>query len=281
MEKGYGGRSMKFLADIAKSVSNIDQENKLVHLFFSSEGYIAIDPPKWSCDLECPFCGGKEFFLYMVDKERRAWGCKRICLGSKLNFGLSSISTPPTSKRAIVWPLFCELNGIGDVHYDVRFENIQQNQKRIDFMLNFSTSPKGILVLRGDTGCGKTYAAMGMCEMFTRKNEFCVFTTQKTIEYTWNIHKNDPMNKYLNSLNKTFLLVIDDFGIGEPDKKFLEFVMELINNRIQWTNRGTIITTNLKADKLNLFCGEALSDRLLTGKIINFEGNSRREKTIL
>ena len=68
---------------------------------------------------------------------------------------------------------------------------------------------------------------------------------------------------------------------AELKEGFLSFFMELINSRIQWTNRGTVITTNLQNDQINALLGDALSDRILTGQIFEFEGPSRRMPVIL
>jgi hypothetical protein len=274
---------MRSMAQISKQESDtlIDKDNKLVHFFMTSKGYQAINPPQWSKELECPFCGETDFILFMVDKERRAWGCRRVCEGSKMKILSGGTSTLPKEKRAILWPLFCENNGIGDEHYDVKFENIQQSQGKIDYMLKFATAPRGIILMRGDPGTGKTYAAMAMCEFFTRSSSNCVFTTQKQMSNNWLAAQGDHMNNYINTVTTTPLLVVDDFATGEPNPKFLEFFMELINTRLQWKTRGTVITTNLDVKKFSLFCGEALSDRIATGELFNFEGNTRRKKIIL
>lgn len=274
---------MKLMSNLAKKEADgmTDRNNKLVHFFMSSKGYLAIDPPAWANELECPFCGEKSFFLCMIDKERRAWGCGRICAGSKLPSEDQGMSTPPKAQRSILWPLFCELNGIGDEHYDVRFENVQQSQGKIDYMLKFATAPRGIILMRGEPGTGKTYAAMAICEFFTRRSSNCIFTTQKQMSNNWLIAQGDHMNNYINTVMATPLLVVDDFATGEPNPKFLEFFMDVINTRIQWKARGTVITTNLDVKKFSLFCGEALSDRIMTGQIFSFEGGTRRKKIIL
>jgi DNA replication protein DnaC len=75
-------------------------------------------------------------------------------------------------------------------------------------------------------------------------------------------------------------LIVDDFGTNEPSDKFMGFFMDLINSRMQWEKRGTVITTNLDEKKLGQFCGDALSDRLNTGTLLIFEGKTRRREII-
>ncbi len=86
---------------------------------------------------------------------------------------------------------------------------------------------------------------------------------------------------FLSSLKTCKLLVIDDFGTGDIPENFMTFFMDLINTRTQWTDRGTIITTNLDNKTLGIKCGEALANRLTTGQQFKFEGASRRNKVIL
>ena len=272
---------IKSMFNIASKELNIDSSNKLVHFFLSSKGYIAIDPPAWSQDLKCPFCGETTFFVCMVDKERKGWGCGRVCEASKLPNDKSGVVVLPNAQRSILWPSFCEINGIGDEHYDVRFENVQQSRNKIDYMLKFASAPRGIILMCGEPGSGKTYAAMAICEFFTRKAPHCIFTTQKQMSNNWLIAQGDQVNNYVNSITVTPLLVIDDFATGTPNPKFLEFFMDIVNTRLQWKTRGTVITTNLNVEAFNNFCGEAFTDRITTGQIFNFDNYSRRKKTIL
>lgn len=274
---------MKLMSNLVKTEADklLNSDNKLVHFYVSAKGYIAIDPPVWAKDFACPFCGETSFVLYLVDKDRRAWMCGRVCAGSKMNSVVSATSPLLLPQRSILWPLFCEFNGIGDEHHDVKFENVQQSRGKVDYMLKFATAPRGIILMRGDPGTGKTYAAMAICEYFTRKSSFCIFTTQKQMSNNWLIAQGDHMSNYVNGVMSAPLLVVDDFATGEPNPKFLEFFMDVINTRLQWKTRGSVITTNLDVKKFNAFCGEALSDRIMTGQIFCFEGKTRRKKTIL
>lgn len=276
---------MKIAGHIAKAMFIPEQEGKLVHFIATSKGLITLDPPQMSTDLTCKFCGTSEHHtpLLNVDKgdNRRLWICGRTCEASVLKKGQVATTTSPTSKRALLWPEFCEINGIGNMHYDVSFENIDQSQGKIAYMLKFVASPCGFILMEGEPGTGKTYAAMAMCELFTRKSRFCIFTTQKQMANNWLNAIGDHQNNYINSITNTPLLVIDDFGTGEVTPKFLEFFMDLINTRMQWNNRGTVITTNLEDKKFATFCGEALSDRINTGQKFQFKGKSRRKTTVL
>ena len=256
---------------------------KIVHFIATSEGYQPIDPPVSSNQLICQFCGCD--FGYSpaadIDASKRVWICGRACERSKLKKDVGATYTPPTSIRELEWLLFCENNAIGNQHYGVKFENIDQSHTKITYMLKFATAPRGFILMQGDPGTGKTYAAMAMCELFTRKSASCVFTTQKQMASNWLNSMGDHMNTYVSHICNISLLVIDDFGTGEPNPKFLEFFMDVINARMQWDNRGTVITTNLKPEKFALFCGEALTDRINMGQQFIFTGKTRRKQIVL
>ncbi len=273
---------MKTLASELKQISDSwNGDNRMVHFFCSNQGYIPINPPRFAKELECPFCSCTKFYLISLDAERKAWMCGSVCLRSKLPSATQMSPTPPNTKRALEWPLFCELNGIGNIHHDIKFEKVNQSEGKISYMLKFVAAPRGFILMQGDPGTGKTYAAMAMCELFTRKSKFCIFTTQKQMSNNWLNALGDSMNNFISSVTLVQFLVVDDFGTGEVNPKFLEFFMDLINTRMQWDNRGTVITTNLDAKKLATFCGEALSDRINTGQQFEFKGKTRRKQTVL
>ncbi len=279
---------MKKTVTSAQLLAALNQEEAnrsclLVHFIASSTGYLPVEPAKMASEISCPFCGCKEYFLHMVDKERRAWLCKRICLGSTLPNQSGSMDTPPKSFRAVLWPVWCQIQGIGDINYDIRFENVQQSQEKIAYMLKFVAHPRSILFMQGDKGAGKTYASLAMCELFTRRSTSCIFGTQKQIFDKWvaSIRENCTP-EYTRQVSEVNLLVIDDFGIGESTTAFMTFIMDLINTRLQWTNRGTVITTNLAEKEIQLLTSPAFMDRLNTGQHFEFrEKKSRRKPTIL
>jgi hypothetical protein len=273
---------MKILDDLLKKEVKEEQEDKFIHFISSSEGYKPLETPRWLSEIEgCPFCGSSKLFAWAVDKDHNAVFCGRVCLASKLPMASTGRDIPAIPQRALEWAFFCEINGIGDQYHDVRFEKIQQNKGKLDYMLKFASSPKGIILMMGGPGTGKSYAALGICEYFTRSSLHCIFLTQKQLATHWVHTQNDPLDNFLQRLISVPLLVIDDFATGEPNPKFLEFFMGIIDSRLQWKGRGTVITTNLDNKKLANFCGEALADRINTGQIMQFEGGSRRKKTIL
>jgi DNA replication protein DnaC len=277
---------MKTLNSIARDSLPPVSEGKIVDMIAVLGGYRKLGAPTLSTELKCMICEGKEHYTPLVDPKidaTRVWICaKGDCVTNSKQNTLKATTTPVTSQRCVQWPLFCEMNGIGDEHHNVKFENIQQSSGKIDYLLKFANKPRGIILMEGDPGSGKTYASMATAEFFTRTNSSCIFTTQKQMLSNWlDTFKSDRVSNYIPKLMECSFLVIDDFGTGDVSPGFMSFFMDLINTRMQWTTRGTIITTNLDSKRFTSFCGEALSDRINTGQQMKFESKTRRTKTIL
>ena len=268
---------MKLLKEIAQKLVKDHEEDCFVHFYTSNEGYIALDPPKKASEMTCVHCGETKGYTWNVSKENKAWICGRVCSPSELPIDVKGRVIQPSIKRAMEWPLFCEINGIGDIHHDVRFEKVEQSKGMLACLSKFASNPFGSMVMQGSPGSGKTYASLAVSELFTRKNPSAIFLTQKQLFDKWLDKFNSRIQDSLNSLEIVMLLVIDDFGTGELSSGFMAYFLDLINTRMQWTQRGTIITTNLSDLKLSGFCGDALSDRLNTGQKLVFSDKSRRK----
>jgi len=279
---------MKTLASVCQNELNSLTETKdyICNFVFGPFGYKHLNEAINSNKHKCEFCNGSQHYSPIIDpnvSDERAWLCgNAICVVNTAKIPSRATTTPPMLRKALEWALFCELNTIGDIHHDVKFEKIEQSQGKIDYLKKFVVKPSGILLMEGDPGTGKTYAAMAVCEKFTRTSTSCIFTTQKQMFNNWlATFKDGNVSNYVDRVLNTNLLVIDDFGTKDNSPGFMDFFMELINTRMQWTDRGTIITTNLTLKALSEFCGQALADRLNTGQRFKFEGETRREKPIL
>jgi len=277
---------MKLLSDVAKSYLPAQSEGKIVHMIAVLGGWKKLDNPTMSTDLQCLICGNHGHYTPLIDPAKgmdRVWICMDgDCASNKTQKREACGYTLPKPDRAILWPKFCEINGIGDIHYDVKFEDIQQSQGKISYLLKFAEKPKGIILMQGKAGGGKTFASMAVCELYTRKSTSCMFLTQEQLSAKWiDTFKNERPSNLTDRVMNTSLLVIDDFGLKDPTPAFMQFFMDIINTRMQWTNRGTIITTNLKDEDFIKYCGEALTDRINTGQKFEFKDKSRRKETIL
>lgn len=274
---------MKHLSQICKKIdtSLLSDKPILCEYVTLEAGATKLSVPIMSNEMECPLCHGKSHYTPFFDPKisnERVWLCANTFCRVYSDLSLMGQYIPTSQpSRSILWPVFCEMFGIGNIHFGVKFEDIKQSEGKISFMRNFVAFPKNIILMQGKPGTGKTFASMGMCELYTRTNVSCCFTTQRQLLNKW-IEK---ALEYIEKITRISLLVIDDFGTMEPPPGFLSFFMDLINTRLQYDNRGTVITTNLDDLSMSKYCGEALSDRMTTGQIMIFEGQTRRKKNIL
>ena len=237
----------------------------------------------------CEYCNGHAYYVPFFnpsESDKRCWLCKNgDCACYEPSKYRLATKASPTPLRELEWALFCEINGIGDVYHDVKYDNITQSDGKMEFLHKFSQNPTGLVLMQGSPGTGKTFCCLGICEKFTKSSSQCVFCTQKQLfDYwleTFRFERSENLNNRIQHVHKTKLLVIDDFGTGEISQGFMTFFMDLINTRMQWLERATIVTTNLDNDKFTSFCGEALIDRMNTGQKLLFSGKSRRQKVIL
>lgn len=245
-------------------------------------GCYLLEDPVMSSEYSCGYCKGVNHYSPYFDpakSQKRVWLCANTnCDVYKKKLCETSTSIQPNQKRALEWPEFCEINGIGDLHHGVKFEKIEQTSAKIDYLFKFANQPVGIIFMQGTPGSGKTYSCLGVCELFTRKNASARFITQTKMQDQWM-----SIDKYSFSsqMECVKLLVIDDFGTGEVPQGFMKFLLDLINTRMQWSDRGTIITTNLGDKDFSIYCGNALNDRIGTGQKMLFKEKSRRKQNIL
>lgn len=277
---------MKLLSKLAKEYLPKSQEGRLIHAIQDAFVLKHLDSPIMSNEARCPMCGGTNGMTCAVDPVRtkdNMWFCLEDDCRAMIDRSYpKGDQWTPKSKRSVEWPLFCEMNDMGDLVHDVAFEKIEQSSAKIEYLLKFAKAPKGIILMEGDTGTGKTYASMALCELFTRTNSSCMFFTGDGLSKKWqDTFKSERPSGLIQKLKEVNLLVVDDFGTGEPSPGFMQFFMELINTRLQWSNRGTVISTNLDDKRLGKFCGEALTDRLNTGQKFVFKDKSRRKQTVL
>lgn len=276
---------MKTLSEITKQMEKDMQSQPqvgvIVEFINVLGGWKKLNEPTLSTNLVCPICEKKSHYTPLVDPAKGAakvWMCMDGgCEAHKSIRKGTPYHMPTQTQRALQWPLFCEINGIGDVNHNVIFDDIRQSEEKLGVLLKFANKPVGCMLMSGKPGTGKTFASMGLCELYTRKSTSCIFTTHKQMLGKWlDTFKPDNLNRYIEKVSTTELLVIDDFGIAESSPAFMSFFFDLLNTRLQWTNRGTVITTNLEDAPFTAFCGQALTDRIRGGKLLDFRGNSRR-----
>lgn len=247
----------------------------MVSIISSQGKNIYLQNPQNAQDIICPSCNSKDFgATFMESPGVFMWFCsKKDCL----NFNLKNAEPVSKSvKRALDWIDFCMQSDLGDMYYSVTFEEIDQKQKYLNFFMNFAMNPSNILIFSGNTDSGKTYASLGILELFSRTSSSCCFMTFETLERKWIAGAKEESKIHLfDKLTNVQLLVLDDFGQRPPPPGFMQFVFDIVSNRIGWKNKGTLITSNLSPEAIYNFCGEALGNRIKAGIVMPFNSEGR------
>lgn len=279
---------MKTLTKLMESqLANSD--GKMVHFQAAVGGWKRLENPTMSTELKCLICEGTDHGVTIAtpigNSNERVWICHTRNCGSNADLKHRQATYAPTDgRRGVEWPLFCEMNNIGDKFHTVRFEAIEQSPEMKFNMQDFLKSEDHFMTMRGTKGTGKSYAGMGICELYTRTKISCMFISHAKMQSDWlDTFKMDGLNNFISRVKNVELLIIDDFGAVEPSDKFKAFFFDLIDSRMQWKGRKTIIISNLLSDNeederryLKCLGGDAVSDRLKRAIKLKFKDKSRR-----
>lgn len=241
---------------------------------------IKVDPTNAS-EIRCPECGGSQGLTSFLDPtidDTRVWfctsGCKSKIPPHPMKKALPKDVTIVNSKA---WDDFREANDIGDIYATSRIETLRQPDGVIESLKQFATSPSGVLTLTGKPGTGKTYASMAVAEFATRSQMKVKFYTAIDLASKWSSRMELGAQAILDELKKSKLLIIDDLGQSSAKPGFAELMFEVLSYRLQWSDKGTLFTTNLESGTMLKILGEGIADRMKSAKWIKTAGESRRK----
>lgn len=105
------------------------------------------------------------------------------------------------------------------------------------------------LLLWGDVGTGKSFAAACIANELTNRNVSCLMTTFIRISNELQGRSKDDRNAFIKSLNSYKLLIIDDLGAERSSEFIQEQVFDVIDARYR-SGKPLIVTTNLTFGQL-------------------------------
>ena len=142
------------------------------------------------------------------------------------------------------------------------------------------------LVLMGSNGTGKTHLATAIAYEQCKRGKKVKFFTATALANTLVVKRdNGGLAKYLTSLNKIELLVIDEIGFITLPKDSAELLFQVVSDAYE--QKSLIITSNLEFSQWNIVFGDskltaALLDRLLHhSHIVVFSGQGHRMEEAL
>ncbi len=139
------------------------------------------------------------------------------------------------------------------------------------------------LLITGATGCGKSYLACAIgrqaCSFGYRTLYFGI---NRFLERISNAKLDGSFIKLLNQIEKTHLLILDDFGLHPLDGTTRLALLQILEDR--YGKKSVIITSQLPVPKWHEYIGEstiadAIMDRLaVNAHRIDLKGESLRKK---
>lgn len=270
---------MKDAAKLAAKLFDFEPGNTVVHYRLFEKKIIPLATPAMSEAMQCLRCNGKRGLTAMLSPDvnnERVWFCiSHECTKLDRMPGKYEKEQEP-KKRVNYWTKWREANDVGDIWSDLSGK-IEQSTGVIKALHNFALQPAKVMILSGHPGTGKTYCAMKVIAYYLQSRSDAIFFTSATLKEKWMQAMNDgTMVHLMHKLREYSLLVIDDFGQLDPTPGYMGMIFDLLNSRLQWKDRGTILTTNQSPEALLMSVGQAMSDRLRSQQWILFNGESKR-----
>lgn len=119
-------------------------------------------------------------------------------------------------------------------------------KKYVEVFPQMQEDGKGLLLF-GDVGIGKSYAAISVANALFEKGHSVFVTSFKDIANT--VFNIPEKQQYYDNLNCFDLLVIDDLGVERKTEYMQEIVYNVIDSRYK-SGKPMIITTNLTGDEI-------------------------------
>ena len=155
---------------------------------------------------------------------------------------------------------------------------IQAAKSYVDNFDKLKPFGKGLL-LYGDCGTGKTYAAACIVNALIDQGIPCLMTNfSRVINTLWSIEKKQ---EYIDAFNQYSLLVLDDLGAGRQSEYVAEQVFNVIDGRYR-AKLPLIVTTNLSLREMTApGANKRIYERLLERcHPVEVSGESRRRKKL-
>jgi DNA replication protein DnaC len=138
------------------------------------------------------------------------------------------------------------------------------------------------LIFTGATGCGKTYLGCAIGHYFCQQGIGVRYFRVKGLqEHLRQVHGDGSYPRFLNQLNQTPILILDDWGMETLTAQHRSDLLDIIDGRDK--QGSTILMSQLAVSKWHELIGEAtyadaIMDRLIhNAQRFELEGDSMRK----
>lgn len=158
-------------------------------------------------------------------------------------------------------------SGLSKKHKGKTFDNFIGNDRLVSDLKALSVGSESIL-LRGNTGCGKTHLAVAMMQECRAPEQSFITVPELLLEIRSSFSGGtEGEAEIIRRYSVAPLLVLDDLG-AEQDTAYAITTLYLIIDRRNREDRKTIITTNLKMEEIEAAMGARIASRLSEMRII-------------
>lgn len=160
------------------------------------------------------------------------------------------------------WPLKC--SGVPKLYSECTFENYQGHEKLITDLKEI-TQKDCSMVLRGNTGCGKTHLAVATLKIQSPSPYNSKFITAPDLLLKIRSSFSDGAaiseGEIIREYSEIPTLVLDDLGAEKTSEYAITTLYIILDRRIREC-RKTIITTNLSKEEIEETFGARIASRL-------------------
>ena len=175
-------------------------------------------------------------------------------------------------EKPMSWPGI--YNGVPRLYGNCTLENYQGNENLISEL----RKEKDNVVLRGNTGCGKTHLAVAILKMQASRDSRFITVPDLLLKIRSSFNGGaESEEEIIKEFSNISMLVLDDLG-AEKTSEFAVTTLYIILDRRIRDCRKTIITTNLSQKEIEETFGARIASRLSSMENIKINMPDYRKK---
>lgn len=213
--------------------------------------------PRQYLDDDCPFIG--------LEKEVESRSCPALYWMNYPDNELDPQANPPltaySERELSLWTRVSYEKNLPKISHNVEMSELRQPTTVLQTLTCFIRKPSKLLTIQGASGTGKSFISiLTTREMFRRKWDF-IYISANDLSLVTKRKDSAAIDMQTRLTNVPFL-VIEDVCLEIKHYAFVEMLCCVINSRIRYDNRPTLLTTTLKPSSFLKALGIDLADRV-------------------